>query len=208
MLPMCHPSTSDLRRQPTSTTSAQPSRWDSPTIRCWGAWAFPDVPDHRERVRRHRLFWRPFVAAAVGYGGLMMAPRCSAVALWVPPGVDEVDAENAAVVAEVTADVCGPRAPLIAKGRDVFDSSRPQGHYWYLSLLATHPDHRGQGLGMALVGHRLDRLDAEGVASYLESTNPVNLRRYEAAGYAIHGAFELPEGPTVDTMWRDPQPTG
>ena len=170
----------------------------------WGSWAFPDVADRVERVRRLTLFWRPFVAAAVGYGGLMMAPRCSAVALWVPPGVDEVDPDNAAIAAQVIEEVCGSRAELIERGFEIFEASRPPGHYWYLSLLATHPDHRGKGLGMALVADQLARLDSEGVASYLESTNPINLRRYEAAGFALNGAFELPEGPTVDTMWRTP----
>jgi GNAT superfamily N-acetyltransferase len=171
----------------------------------WGTWAFPDVPDRGRRVDRLRAFWRPFVAAAVAYEGLLTAPGCSAVALWVPPGVDEVDPANAAVAAEVVAEVCGDRAPLVEAGFAAFEDSKPAGEYWYLSLLATHPDHRGQGLGMALVGDQLARLDAQGAASYLESTNPVNLRRYERAGFVLHGAFDLPHGPTVDTMWRDPR---
>jgi len=169
----------------------------------WGSWAFVDVPDRAERVRRQTAFWRPFVAAAVGYGGMMIAPEGSAVALWVPPGVDEVDSENEAVAAEVMAEVLGPRAGLVEAGLEAFGASKPPGEYWYLSLLATHPDHRGHGLGMALVGHHLARLDAEGVPTYLESTNPVNIARYQRAGYSLLGAFDLPDGPAVDTMWRD-----
>jgi GNAT superfamily N-acetyltransferase len=173
----------------------------------WGGWAFPSVSDYDERVRRLTSFWRPNVKAAVAYSGLRMAPDCSAVALWVPPGVDEIDPENAAVLSEVVTDVCGDRGPLIEEGFEVFDRNHPPGDYWYLSLLATHPHHRGQGLGMALVADQLAWLDAQGIASYLESTNPVNLRRYGRAGFAPLGSFVLPKGPTVDTMWRDPQPT-
>ena len=165
----------------------------------WGDWAFPDARDRVERLTR---FWRPFVSSAVRYEGLMIAPGCSAVAMWVPPGVEEIDPENSAIADQTIAEVCGARAPFVADGFEVFESSRPDGSYWYLSLLATHPDHRGKGLGMALVAHQLARVDAQGLAAYLESTNPVNIGRYEAAGFALCGAFDLPEGPRVDTMWR------
>jgi hypothetical protein len=34
-----------------------------------------------------------------------------------------------------------------------------------------------------------------------------NLRRYESVGFAVEGAFNLPDGgPTVTTMWREPLP--
>lgn len=165
----------------------------------WGDWAFPAAPDRVEPLIR---FWRPFVSSAVRYEGMMMTPGCSAVAMWVPPGVAEIDPENAALAEETIAEVCGPRAPLVMAGFEVFEASRPDGRFWYLSLLATHPDHRGQGLGMALVADQLARIDAQGLPAYLESTNPVNIRRYEAAGFARFGGFDLPDGPRVDTMWR------
>jgi GNAT superfamily N-acetyltransferase len=52
----------------------------------------------------------------------------------------------------------------------------------YLSLLATHPDHRGRGIGQMLLAEDLARLDVDGLAAYLESTNPGNDHRYERAG--------------------------
>jgi GNAT superfamily N-acetyltransferase len=73
----------------------------------------------------------------------------------------------------------------------------------YLSLLATHPDHRGRGLGMALLAEDLDRLDAAHVAAYLESTNPVNDRRYISVGFEPVGSFRtMDEERVITRMWR------
>jgi hypothetical protein len=46
-------------------------------------------------------------------------------------------------------------------------------------------------------------VDAEHMPSYLESTNPVNLPRYEALGFRAIGEFAPPGGPTITTMWRE-----
>ena len=72
----------------------------------------------------------------------------------------------------------------------------------YLSLLGTRPDQRGKGLGMALLGECLEQFDAEGVPSYLESSND---GRYERVGYRRVGSFSTPDGAhTLATMWREP----
>jgi GNAT superfamily N-acetyltransferase len=166
----------------------------------WGDWAFPDAA---ERVPLLREFWWPYVVAAYKYDGVIVTDDLSAVALWVPPGVDELDEDDAAVVTEMLARVCGPRTPLLNAGWQAFERSRPEVPHWYLSLLATAPDHRGQGVGMGLVAAQLQRVDEEGLPAYLESTNAVNIGRYQKAGFLLDGYFDLPEGPRVDRMWRD-----
>ena len=58
---------------------------------------------------------------------------------------------------------------------------------------------------MGLLADNLRRIDAEGTAAYLESSNPVNNYRYERLGFVPCGEFELPEdGPDVLQMWREP----
>jgi predicted GNAT family acetyltransferase len=70
-----------------------------------------------------------------------------------------------------------------------------------------HPDHRGKGLGMALLAENLKRVDDEEVGAYLESSNPSNDRRYERMGFRRVGEFATPDtGGTVATMWRDAVP--
>jgi predicted GNAT family acetyltransferase len=85
-----------------------------------------------------------------------------------------------------------------------FEANHPhhEPHY-YLSLLGTHPDQRGAGHGMRLLADNLARIDDEGIAAYLESTNPANDARYQRVGFEVVGSFEgyLP-GSVITSMWR------
>jgi ribosomal protein S18 acetylase RimI-like enzyme len=168
----------------------------------WG-WAFPD-PDRR--LAQHRAVWGFLLESALDYGWVRVADA-GAAALWIPPGKPELRPEDASHFEPMLAALLGDEAPRVLDAFDRFDRAHPAGRpHYYLSLLATHPDHRGRGLGMGLLAESLARIDAEEAAAYLESTNPANHRRYEGVGFAKCGQFELGEdGPTVTQMWRDPR---
>jgi ribosomal protein S18 acetylase RimI-like enzyme len=91
-----------------------------------------------------------------------------------------------------------------------FEASHPRDDpHYYLSLLGTAERHRGRGLGMALLGDNLRRIDEDGKPAYLESSNPANNRRYERAGFRLTGEFKTPDDArTVATMWREPTTMG
>jgi GNAT superfamily N-acetyltransferase len=88
-----------------------------------------------------------------------------------------------------------------------FEAAHPRERpHYHLTLLGTHPDHRGKGIGMGLLADCLGLIDAEGMPAYLESSNPANDTRYERIGFRKIGAFSTPDGThTVATMWREPQ---
>ena len=166
----------------------------------WGLWAFPDA---RDRAAMLQAYWPPFVDAGLMYDGVVMTPGAEAVAVGVPPGVHEMDEENEAALAAGAERLFGDRAPLLVGAYELFGETRAKAPpHWYLSLLATHPDHSGKGLGMRLMADMLESVDAEHLPAYLESTNPANVERYRGAGFELHGGFEVPEGPMVTTMWR------
>ena len=53
------------------------------------------------------------------------------------------------------------------------------------------------------LAENLAEIDRARLPAYVESTNPVNVARYEAVGFAVSGGFALPDdGPDVTTMWR------
>jgi GNAT superfamily N-acetyltransferase len=73
----------------------------------------------------------------------------------------------------------------------------------YLSLLATHPERRGRGIGQALLAEDLAHWDAHGAPTYLESTNPANDHRYARLGFQPDGGFRaVRDDAWVSAMWR------
>ena len=164
----------------------------------WG-WAFPD-PEAMV------AWWRYYVRSALRYPWVRIVDDFAAAAIWIPPGGTELTADEEAGVEALLAELAGPRAPEILKLLERFENSHrsvEQPHY-YLAMLGTHPDHRGKGLGMALLDASLETIDGEGAPAYLESSNPANDARYERHGFRRIGSFTRPdEQATVSTMWRE-----
>jgi GNAT superfamily N-acetyltransferase len=172
----------------------------------WG-WAFADA---KRRIAQQSAWFELLVHSGLGNGSVWTTPGHEAVAVWVPPGREELCEADEARLWPMLEETVGSRAALIMEVFERFEAAHPhdQRHY-YLSLLATHPGHRGRGHGMALLADGLARVDAEGAPAYLESTNPVNDKRYESVGFEVCGSFGLPEGgPRVTTMWREPRARG
>lgn len=168
------------------------------------SWTFDDP------TRRHRqlaALWGLFVAGSVEHRWVWTTGGDAAVAVWIPPGCPELTEPHASRLDPLLDELVGPRAALVGEVIERFEAAHPRDEpHYYLSFLGTHPDHRGQGIGMRLLAENLARVDAEGMPSYLESSNPVNDRRYESVGFEQCGEFTLPDGgPRVTTMWRRPQ---
>jgi GNAT superfamily N-acetyltransferase len=165
-------------------------------------WAFPD-DDGLE------AWWRFYIASALRYPWVWIAGDFAAASVWIPPGGEELTAEEERRTEPLLRELVGDRAPDVLELLDRFESTHPrvEPHY-YLSLLGTADRHRGRGVGMALLTENLRLVDEEGVPAYLESSNPANDRRYESVGFRRAGAFTTPDDArTVTTMWRAPSPS-
>ena len=79
--------------------------------------------------------------------------------------------------------------------------------HWYLNVIATLPARQGQGLGAEALRPVLDRCDADRLPAYLESSNPRNMTLYRRHGFDEGGrpTIELPDGPSLYPMWREPR---
>ncbi len=163
-------------------------------------WAFPNA-------KHIAVLWRFFIGSALRYPCVWIAGDYAAASVWIPPGGSELTEEEEEQVVSLLAELIGPRAPEVMQLLDRFEASHPRERpHYYLSLVGTHPDHRGRGLGMALLAENLRDMDSEGVPAYLESSNPDNNRRYERLGFRPIGEFTTPDGArTVTTMWREVQ---
>jgi len=173
----------------------------------WGGWAFPHQDPSARTAARER-FWRFNLSSATRYPWVRLTEDDGAATLWIPPGGDELTTAEEEQLEPLLEELVGDHARYFLEGLELFASNHPRDtpHY-YLSLLGTHDDFRGKGLGMALLAENLSLIDQEGLPCYLESTNPGNIPRYESVGFRKVGEFTLPAGgPTVDTMWREARP--
>jgi ribosomal protein S18 acetylase RimI-like enzyme len=162
-------------------------------------WAFPDDEGLA-------AWWRLYVGSALRYPWIWVAGDFAAAAVWIPPGGVELTDDEEERVEPLLRELVGARAPQVLGLLERFEASHPRDRpHYYLSLLGTADRYRGQGLGMALLGENLRRIDEDGKPAYLESSNPANNRRYERAGFRRTGEFKTPDDTrTVATMWRAP----
>jgi len=167
----------------------------------WGvALAGPDG-----RADHLAAYWRFFVETPHAQDGVWMLDDAAAVSVWVPPGGTELTEDQAAGLAAFNLDRMGETsAGRLSELYERFEANHPTSEpHAYLSLLATHPDRRGRGIGQELLAENLDAWDAAGVPAYLESTNPGNDHRYARAGFRPVGGFTaVVDGAPITTMWR------
>jgi len=129
---------------------------------------------------------------------------CAAV--WTPPRHRQAGIRPSAALLRCLANPrLTVRLPLLAAGFAGMQRRHPrQPAHWYLSLLGTDPDARGHGLGSAVLQPVLQRCDRDRVGAYLESSKPRNLDFYARLHFHTTGELQLPLGPRMWPMWREP----
>lgn len=144
---------------------------------------------------------RAFGAAAYDSDSAYVSEDGGGAAMWLPPGV-EPDLETLDRLIRENAD-----PPILSDVEGIFDAMaryHPQEPHWYLPLIGTDPMRQGQGIGSALMKHALARCDRDGVAAYLESSNPLNIPLYRRHGFDILGTIQIGSSPVLTPMLRQP----
>jgi len=198
-----------MTRQPDART-AGPADLDAVTTTI--ALAFADDPvwgpamgGARTSPAAKAELWRLFLAGAIRYPWTRLLPGAAAVSVWIPPDGSELSDEQEEELDRALARILGSAGAT--EFRELvrrFEEGHPrETPHAYLSLLGTHPDHRGRGLGMALLADDLDRIDTGHLPAYLESTNPANDQRYRSVGFEPVGEFRtVDERQVITRMWR------
>jgi GNAT superfamily N-acetyltransferase len=164
-------------------------------------------PNPLRRREQHAMIFGLYVESALPNEGVWMADEsASAVAVFTPPGLTELSERAEARLEQLIGEQLGPHAPAVLKTFERFEAAIPEERsFYYLSLLATDPASRGQGLGMGLLAELVELADRVGQPTYLESTNPANTPRYERLGFEALSRFSTPDDlHNVTTMWREP----
>jgi ribosomal protein S18 acetylase RimI-like enzyme len=176
----------------------------------WG-WAFeeegPAAAEHK--LAALRAVFRFSAAAALGYGWVRVTDGVEAVALWVPPGEPEMSPAEAERFPTVIRASAGGEATAerLLRVMEGFDRDHPaEPPHYFLSVLGTHPDHAGHGLGLGLLSENLAEIDAAGGApAFLETSKPHNVGLYERFGFEVERQTEVLPGIPSTHMWRQPR---
>ncbi|MGW6240099.1 GNAT family N-acetyltransferase [Streptomyces sp. NPDC055094] len=173
--------------------------FDDDPVSCW---VFPEK-DHRRRV--HGLFLGVFADVALAEGWADILEDGTGMALWlpVPAGPPEGEDDTPARM-RATADPDNERTELVGR---LTGAIHPHDRaHAYLLMIAVSPVHQGRGLGRALIEPVLARCDREGLPAYLEASSERSRRLYERLGFTFTGTtVDLPDGPPMWPMWREPR---
>jgi GNAT superfamily N-acetyltransferase len=174
------------------------SFFDDPT---WGP--LLGEGDSRRRAMAAALGF--LTRSATRYPWVLISEGGESAAVWLPPGAVEILPEEHEPFEQLIRDHAGAGADDVMEAFARFEQAQPRQPHFYLSLLGTHDDSRGRGIGMGLLAENLRRIDELAMPAYLESTNPVNDARYARHGFEPIGSFTVPTGAIVTTMWRQPR---
>jgi GNAT superfamily N-acetyltransferase len=142
--------------------------------------------------------------ALVPLGATYLLP--GSCASWTPPDTPPWPPERGQRFADEVSGVCSSEdLERLGVLDAATEAAHPAGRYWYLGAIATVPASRNRGLGSVLLEQTLRIVDDAALPAYLESTNPRNVSLYERAGFVRTGVIDLPDGPSLTTMWRDPR---
>jgi GNAT superfamily N-acetyltransferase len=171
--------------------------YDDPVM----GWVFPD-DDARLGQLEQMMAWlfRDYVPGR----GLVHVLDEASVSFWREPGFEPVDRGGGDESNEF------PRLPGDVLERlgvlnDVMTAAHPHDAHWYLNVIATMPARQGEGLGRQLIEAVSRGCDRIGSPAYLESSNPTNMTLYRRQGFEQTGELELPGGPSLYPMWREPR---
>ena len=167
------------------------------------AWFWPRQSRRYERIVR---FFRgmSLERSTLPFGHVYTTDAVAGGALWLPPGEGQSSTMETIRLVPEMVRVWGRDIGRAFKGISLMEANHPHEDHWYLWFLGVAPEWRGAGLGSALLRPVLDRCDAGGMPAYLEATSPLNRRLYERHGFEVTGELQLPDGPLMWPMWREP----
>ncbi len=165
-------------------------------------WLLPD-PD-----RRRELLPAVFMAFSelyVPYDESYIAGGGLGAALWVPPGGQPFSDEELDQLGEQLAMTLGDDADKGNELNAALEEHHPEEPAFYLPFIGVVPEQQGRGLGSRLLERVLVQCDDNGTPAFLDATSPENRRLYERQGFETMAQVDVAHGPTLWTMWREPE---
>ncbi len=162
-------------------------------------------PDERRAAGRRRFFDE--LLRVVGRDKMLIdrPAHGGAAAVWLPfeavgpvPLIDEIRLAPMILAATGLARV----GRLLAL-QNAIETRHPKQPHAYLWFLGVRRDAQGHGVGSRLLRIACERLDAAGMAAYLETQTERNVALYRRHGFEVTSEFHARrDSPPMWTMWR------
>jgi ribosomal protein S18 acetylase RimI-like enzyme len=186
---------------------------DKPALADTLARAFDDDPvmswffrDSDGRSKRNRRFFAMRLRQLLPHGETYTIDGAPGAALWAAPDRWRVGRVEEARMGFALLPAIWSRLGPVLKGVEMIERVHPTAPHHYLAVLGTAPENQGRGIGSALMQPMLEACDRDEVPAYLESSKERNIDFYARHGFRVTGEVQLPDGPRVWPMWRDPRP--
>ncbi|MHC4792501.1 MAG: GNAT family N-acetyltransferase [Planctomycetota bacterium] len=101
--------------------------------------------------------------------------------------------------------ILGWRITKVLKWIPTWAKLDPKKPHWHFGPFGVLPERQGQGIGSQLLTYFCEQVDQLGMAAYLETDKPENVRLYQRFGFEVTS-----EAPVLGMpnwfMWRSPRP--
>jgi len=165
------------------------------------AWSFLCGADYDRLAPR---FAGALFDTRVASGHVWVTDDLTGVAMWDPPG-SAPSAESERLWQSYRAVAGEPAWRRLSDYESAIHKVRPSTTYWYLGVLATHPDRQRQGLATKVIAPILERADKEGLPSCLETSTVGNREFYGRRGFTEATDIHVAAGPPTWWLCRAPQ---
>jgi GNAT superfamily N-acetyltransferase len=161
----------------------------------------------RERRRAHwsLRFFRWQVQRLLDQDVTWTVDDRAGAALWALPGRWREETRETLSLLRQTLPGVLPRLPRVLAGLSQVEVRHPAEPHLYLAVLGVDPARQGAGVGSQVIRPGLDLCDAERLPAYLETGKERNLAFYGRHGFVVLDRLDLPKGPPVWFLWREPR---
>jgi GNAT superfamily N-acetyltransferase len=173
--------------------------YDDPVFK----WLFPDDD---KRLGQSQRYFEGRARILLRQGETYTADGGLASAMWARPGEWHDPPIEILRQFMTLVPALGLRMPRSLAGLRAIEEAHPKAPHWYLSVLGTDPERQGRGLGSALLQPVLEECDRMEIPAYLETGTERNVEFYARHGFKVTQRIDLPDGPPMWLMWRDPRP--